>query len=350
MPNSRLVAVVGAAGTIGQAVVEAFVEDGYSVTAMARRTSYWPTAAAYENVDLWDTHATIETFKRVGSHDLLVFAAYQDGPDVGGIVGPNVELMQNTLDAALAADWNVQHVTLYQGGKYYGAHIGPFKTPAKETDPRIPGPNFYYDQQDLLELRAERDGFSYSIFRPEAVCGIAPGNPLNLFLIIAAYGAICRELGMPMRFPGTKAAYESLYQVTDAGLLARATVWGTESPNARDQAFNIANGDHIRWKDFWPVIANMLGVDAGTPHHFSLADRMSGYGDVWAQIVEKYSLTDTPFNQIANWAFGDFILGNGYDNVFSMVKLRQAGFNEHMDTELMFQNLFARLRAERLIP
>jgi hypothetical protein len=94
----------------------------------------------------------------------------------------------------------------------------------------------------------------------------------------------------------------------------------------------------------------MLGVDAGTPHHFSLADRMSGYGDVWAQIVEKYSLTDTPFNQIANWAFGDFILGNGYDNVFSMVKLRQAGFNEHMDTELMFQNLFARLRAERLIP
>ena len=350
MPNSRLVAVVGAAGTIGQAVVEEFVEDGYSVTAMARRKSYWPTATAYENVDLWDTQATIETFKRVGSHDLLVFAAYQDGPDVGGIVGPNVELMKNTLDAAVAADWNVEHVTLYQGGKYYGAHIGPFKTPAKETDPRIPGPNFYYDQQDLLEQRAALDGFAYSIFRPEAVCGIAPGNPLNLFLIIAASGAICRELGMPMRFPGTKAAYDSLYQVTDAGLLARATVWGTESPNARDQAFNIANGDHIRWKDFWPVIANMLGVDPGTPHHFSLADRMSGYGDVCAQIVEKYSLTDTPFNQIANWAFGDFILGNGYDNVFSMVKLRQAGFNEHMDTELMFQNLFARLRVERLIP
>ena len=287
MPNSRSVAVVGAAGTIGQAVVEEFVENGYFVTAMARRRSYWPTTAAYEQVDLWDTQATIDTFKRVGSHDLLVFAAYQDGPDVGGIVGPNVELMQNTLDAAVAADWNVEHVTLYQGGKYYGAHIGPFKTPAKETDPRIPGPNFYYDQQDLLELRAARDGFAYSIFRPEAVCGIAPGNPLNLFLIIAAYGAICRELGMPMRFPGTKAAYESLYQVTDAGLLARAN---------------------------------------------------------------KYSLTDTPFNQIANWAFGDFILGNGYDNVFSMVKLRQAGFNEHMDTELMFQNLFARLRAERLIP
>ena len=308
MPNSRSVAVVGAAGTIGQAVVEEFVENGYFVTAMARRRSYWPTTAAYEQVDLWDTQATIDTFKRVGSHDLLVFAAYQDGPDVGGIVGPNVELMQNTLDAAVAADWNVEHVTLYQGGKYYGAHIGPFKTPAKETDPRIPGPNFYYDQQDLLELRAARDGFAYSIFRPEAVCGIAPGNPLNLFLIIAAYGAICRELGMPMRFPGTKAAYESLYQVTDAGLLARATVWGTESPNARDQAFNIANGDHIRWKDFWPVIANMLGVDAGTPHHFSLADRMSGYGDVWAQIVNKCSLTDTPFNQIANWATSSWVM------------------------------------------
>jgi len=350
MSVSKSVAVVGAAGTIGQAVVEEFVERGYSVTAMARRKSYWPASAAFEKVDLWDTKGTEDSFKRVGSHDLLVFAAYQDSPDVGGMVGPNVELMQNTLDAAVAANWDVEHVTLYQGGKYYGAHIGPFKTPAKETDPRIPGPNFYYDQQDLLELRAARDGFAYSIFRPEAVCGIAPGNPLNLFLIIAAYGAICRELAMPMRFPGTRAAYESLYQVTDAGLLARATVWGTESPNARNQAFNIANGDHIRWKDFWPVIANMLGCDAGTPHHFSLVDRMGGYGDVWDAIVAKYSLAKTPFDQIANWAFGDFIFGNGYDNVFSLVKLRQAGFHEHMDTELMFKNLFARIRAERLIP
>lgn len=96
MASSRSVAVVGAAGTIGQAVVEEFVEHGYSVTAMARRKSYWPTTAAYESVDLWDKQATIESFKRVGSHELLVFAAYQDGADVGGIVGPNVELMKNT--------------------------------------------------------------------------------------------------------------------------------------------------------------------------------------------------------------------------------------------------------------
>ena len=90
MSVSKSVAVVGAAGTIGQAVVEEFVERGYSVTAMARRKSYWPASAAFEKVDLWDTQGTVDSFKRVGSHNLLVFAAYQDSPDVGGMVGPNV--------------------------------------------------------------------------------------------------------------------------------------------------------------------------------------------------------------------------------------------------------------------
>ena len=71
--------------------------------------------------------------------------------------------------------WGVQHVTLCKGGKYYGVHIGSFKTPAKESDPRRPGPNFYYAQQNFLEGRAHQVRFAYFIFWPEAVCGIAPG-------------------------------------------------------------------------------------------------------------------------------------------------------------------------------
>jgi hypothetical protein len=36
------------------------------------------------------------------------------------------------------------------GAKWYGMHIGPYRTPAREGDPRHMPPNFYYDQQDLV--------------------------------------------------------------------------------------------------------------------------------------------------------------------------------------------------------
>ena len=57
----------------------------------------------------------------------------------------------------------------------------------------FPGPNFYYDQEDLLRRRAERDGFAFTIFRPEAVCGVAIGNPMNLLTAIAVYANLCKH-------------------------------------------------------------------------------------------------------------------------------------------------------------
>ncbi|MDT5325012.1 MAG: hypothetical protein QOF25_2164 [Mycobacterium sp.] len=105
-------------------------------------------------------------------HDVthLVFAAYQEQPSLAGQVAPNVHLLEGSLDALAASGAAIQHVRLYQGNKHYGAHLGPFKTPAREDHPRLLGPNFYYDQDDLLRLRAERDGFAFTIFglRPSA--------------------------------------------------------------------------------------------------------------------------------------------------------------------------------------
>ena len=36
-----------------------------------------------------------------------------------------------------------------QGYKVYGAHLGPFKTPARETDANHMPPEFNIDQQEL---------------------------------------------------------------------------------------------------------------------------------------------------------------------------------------------------------
>jgi hypothetical protein len=93
---------------------------------------------------------------------------------------------------------NLRHVTLYPGGKAYGCHLGPFKTPAREDDPRYLGVNFYYDQEDLLRTRQQRANWSWTVFRPEEVCGFAVGNPMNLSMVIAVYASISRELGLPL--------------------------------------------------------------------------------------------------------------------------------------------------------
>ena len=147
--------VVGALGVIGRSVVDHLADTGRSIVGVSRRQ---PPLAAHTGVQhvLADvTDPGTGDRLRDDLHDVthLVFAAYQEQPSLAGQVAPNVNLLEGSLDALAAAGAAVQHVTLYQGNKYYGAHLGPFKTPAREDDPRLLGPNFYYDQQDLLRRR-----------------------------------------------------------------------------------------------------------------------------------------------------------------------------------------------------
>jgi hypothetical protein len=150
--------------------------------------------------------------------------AYLDNPVIAETREPNARMFANAM--AVVKDLpRLQHVCLLQGTKYYGQYLGPFKTPAKETDPRISTPHFYYDQQDLLEsLRAER-AWSWSCARPHVICGFALGNPLNIISTLGVYATLLREAGKPLTYPGKSGAFTSIYQATDAGLLARAMVW-----------------------------------------------------------------------------------------------------------------------------
>jgi hypothetical protein len=60
---------------------------------------------------------------------------------------------------------------------------------------------------------------------------------MNLSMVISVYASISRELGLPLRFPGTPNAYTALYQVTSADILARATEWATTSPSCQTQSY-----------------------------------------------------------------------------------------------------------------
>ena len=90
----------------------------------------------------------------------------------------------------------------------------------------------WFDQQDFLaDLQRERD-WAWTIFRPTFVYGFATGNPMNLTTVIAVYAAISRELGLPLRFPGSDLAYRVLNQAVGASLIARASS-GRERARAR---------------------------------------------------------------------------------------------------------------------
>ena len=122
----------------------------------------------------------------------------------------------------------------------HSARPESFKTPVREDDPRLMPPNFYYDQEDFLRARQQGKSWSWTALRPEATLGFGNDNPMNLGMSITACAAISKELGLPLRFPGTEKSYQVLYQLTSADILAKATIWAGQSEAARNQTFNLA--------------------------------------------------------------------------------------------------------------
>ena len=53
--------------------------------------------------------------------------------------------------------------------------------------------------------------------------------------------------------------------MSSAQILAEAADWADTSPNARNEIFNIANGDTFRWQHMWPKIAKMFDMDYPDP-------------------------------------------------------------------------------------
>ena len=163
----------------------------------------------------------------------------------------NTAMVRNVLEAVSPAK-SVQHVALVTGLKHY---LGPFEayakgnlppTPFREEQPRLDVPNSYYTQEDEVFAAAERDGFGWSVHRSHTIIGYAVGNAMNVGTTLAVYATICKEQGKPMQIPGSSVQWRSLTDMTDATLLAKHLVWAATTPSARNQAFNIVDGDIFR--------------------------------------------------------------------------------------------------------
>lgn len=361
------VLLVGATGVVGSAALRQFLDSGAEVVALSRRRPELIAAAGFTHLslDLLDRAAVAAALAQAGTFSHVVYAALHEQPGlIAGWTDPeqianNEAMLRNCLDPLVSTSPALQHISLLQGTKAYGYHVARMRVPAKERQPRVLHENFYWNQQDYLLEMTARHGWSYTIFRPQFIFGDASGVAMNLIPVIGAYAALCRELGEPFSFPGGRSY---VAEAVDSRLLARALLWAATAPGARDEIFNITNGDVFEWRDLWPSFAQTLGVDVGPDQPRSLAAWLPAQQKAWAALAGRHGLREPDLVRLlgqshhyADNAFAWTAEGQPLDSreqpvLLSTIKLRQAGFADCVDTEEMFGYWLRRLQNQAIVP
>ncbi|TLX55599.1 NAD-dependent dehydratase [Stutzerimonas nosocomialis] len=347
--------IVGITGISGYNLANVLLASGWTVYGLARRPQaqdgVTPVAA-----DLLDPDATNKALDGLPITHVF-FCTWTRRATEKENVEANGAMMNNLCQALGKAP--VQHMALVTGTKHYLGSFenygsGKAETPFRESEPRQSGENFYYTLEDILFAAAERHGFGWSVHRSHSMIGQAGGsNAMNMGVTLAVYASLCKETGQPFVFPGSRVQWDSLTDVTDAGLLGRQMEWAALSPAARNQAFNTVNGDVFRWRWMWGEIAAFFGLDAAPfpeqpmPLEACLKDAAP---EQWRAIAQKHGLREPDVDRLASWWHTDADLGREIECLNDMTKSRELGFLGYHDSRASFLELFTRLRAQRLIP
>jgi len=342
--------VVGALGVIGRYIVEKLASlPDWEVIGLSRRNGEDRGWVSYLSTDLLSPGKELEALRDV-TH--VFYAAFQASAgaaaDYAKNIAANRDMLVNAVSAIEKGPSRLERVVLVTGTKYYGSHLGPYRTPAKESDPRHEGPNFYFDQIDWLAAFQRGKRWSWTELRPQTLCGFAPGTAMSIVPVIAVYAAVCKELGEPLRFPGS--AWRSIYQVTESAHFAEAALWAATEPRCANQAYNITNGDYFRWCNVWPRIADVFGMKTENPEKRSLVEMMADKAPLWEAMAKKHRLQPWRFHELVAWPFGDYVFSCNWDVMSDLTKSRQHGFHRVVDSEEMFVRLLRRFREERIVP
>ena len=357
------VLIVGASGVVGSAALERFLrDDERDVVAVSRREPEIDAARPYRHlaVNLRDPGPTREALADLDDVQEVVYAALYEKPGVmpgwteRDQMETNLAMLRNTLEPVMAASPGLEHVSLLQGTKAYGIHLHPIPLPARERLPRDPHENFYWLQEDYLRERAAERGFAWTIFRPQLIVGSTLGAPMNMIPVIGAYGAICREEGLPFGFPG---GVRGVFQTSDSRVVAGALLWASSAPAALNEHFNVTNGEACDWRELWPSITETLGLEPAEDTPRQLSRWLLEHADTWDRVVERYDLRPLSLVEVLGDShhYSDFIFAYGVEEgppavLVSDVKLHAAGFCEVMDTEETFRYWLTKLMERRILP
>ncbi|KAG9155605.1 hypothetical protein Leryth_017031 [Lithospermum erythrorhizon] len=224
-------------------------------------------------------------------------------------------LFYATWSSRSTEDENCQHVCLQTGRKHY---IGPFQSvgkivshdpPFHEDLPRLNVPNFYYVQEDILFEQVEKK-------------------------------------------KGSKEAWDGYSDCSDADLVAEHQIWAAVDPYAKNEAFNISNGDVFKWKHLWRVLAEQFGVECAEFEEgkkFSLKETMKNKGDVWKKIVEINGLVPSNLEEVGVWWFVDIVL-NDHVKLDTMNKSKEHGFFGFRNSKNAFISWIDKAKVSKIVP
>ena len=346
----RKAVVIGARGTTGRNVVEALEAEGsWEVVGLSRGAPGFETSASFISVDLEDEADANAKLAPLSDATHVFYCGLAGGFEAENIEG-NLALVKNSIGILDRIAPGLERVTLTQGGKYYGCHLGPYKTPSVESDPRHMPPNFYYNQQDYLTELQQGKSWGLTMVRPEIVIGLSAGVPLNTLNFVSVYAIIAQELDIPFDFPGRPTAWQALNKYTDAEILGRFEAWSATDPGCANQEFNITNGDCFRWEHIWHQIGEAFGCRRGQVRPCSLNMLMADKGPVWDEIVQKHQLQPYKMDDLANWVFADGVFARDWDIILEDRKRIRHGYTEIIYTEEMFARYFKKMREMRIIP
>src|SRR5882672_4310648 len=358
----KKVVVAGATGLVGNAALRHFsASEGCEVVALSRRKPRELHGARYVPLDLTDPAQCTRVSSELLGATHLVYAALYEGPNlIDGWRDPNQirtnDLMLRNLMAALEpAAPSLKHAALLQGTKAYGVHVRPLTVPAREGRSEMyEQPNFYWAQENFLRGLQQGKAWHWSILRPVLIVGEAIGGAMDLIPPLGVYAAMLREQGRPLDYPGGAARVS---QAVDVDLLARAIGWAGEADVARNEAFNVTNGDVFTWENVWPAISDALEMKPGNAVPLPLAQEYPNWIAPWDELRRKHNLISPGLEAFVGLSFqyADYSMRygqpqSGPPSIVSTVKINRAGFTEMMDTEMMFRKWFGLARSRRLLP
>jgi nucleoside-diphosphate-sugar epimerase len=338
---------------VGEAALRHFSSlPDWTAIGLARRP---PEGFDCVAVDLADAGSCRAALSSLGGVTHVVYAALYEKPGLvpgwyeADQMERNLLMLRNLFESLPLGD--LEHVTLLQGTKAYGAHVGAVVQPGREREPRHDHANFYWLQEDWLRELRSGASWAMTILRPQVVFGEALGSNMNAIPALGVYAAMCRLDGRPLDLPGPGAL---VTEAVDADLLARAMAWAATSPAARDETFNVTNGDVFTMRGVWPALADAFGMEPGSLVPASLAETMPPREGDWAAVCDRDDLAaPRTFDRFVGQGFvyADVFLGApGGATLVSTIKLRHAGFADCVDTEDMVRRLVGRLQARRLLP
>ncbi len=370
MPSAvkKKVLIAGASGLVGHAALREFEHDlDWEVVGVSRRAPVSPGRARHVPVDLLDKDRCAEVFSEMSDVTHLMYGAVNEDPTdlvAGwrdrGRMQLNQTMLENLFEPLLSVATNLQHVSLMQGTKAYGGVAGiEVGYTYRERAPRVEHDNFYFLQEDYLRAKQIGQAWGWTVLRPVLILGDAVGSNLNILMVIGVYATLRKEAGLPLAYPGDPERRPT--ELVDSDLLARTLKWAATAPGARNEIFNVSNGDIVAMSDLYPVIAEEMGMELGPAEPSLFTTELPKQADAWAAIVRKYALA-VPEDLMAVVG-GSMELADGARHPTragsaprrlgghsSTIRLRQAGFHECVDSEDSVRKWFRRFHELRLLP